>query len=278
MSTPIIRNGKFHAGKDCTIGENVVVEVAEEVVIGDRCVITDNTYFGGRRVEIGSDFYGYGWEWKRLDIGRGRIDEEDAILTVGSRCTFHDNRIDLARRVTIGDDVGLSPEVVIYTHGYWQSMLDGFSCDYEKVEIWQRSIIGFRSLLLPGAVVENDIVVGAQSTVTGRLFGGGVVFAGCPAKRINAVRRPVLAERQELLRGILEEYERTVVYRFGKGQHKGLLAVDYPVVDFCGIKLDVEKLTVEGEEDERSDDLRDFLFKRGIRIYTKRRFKKLGRK
>ena len=274
MSTPIIRNGKFHAGKDCTIGENVVVDVAKEVVIGDRCVIADNTYFGGRRVEIGSDFYGYGWEWKRLDIGRGRIDEEDAILTVGNRCVFHDNRIDLARQVTIGDDVGLSPEVVIYTHGYWQSVLDGFPCNYDKVEIWQRSIVGFRSLLLPGAIVENDIVVGTQSTVTGRLFGGGFVFAGCPAKRINAVRRPPVSEREAILKSLVVEYTAACKYRgisFG-------CSWEYPFIYAYKCQLDVNACTLEGEESELTDDLRWFLFTHGIRIYSQRPFRKIGRK
>ena len=284
MSTPIIRNGRFHAGKDCTIGENVVVDVAEEVIIGDRCVLADNTYLCGRRITVGDDFFGYSWDhlghlqtgtW--LEIGRGRIDEEDAILKVGNRCVFHDNRIDLARRVTISSDVGLSPETVIYTHGYWLSPLAGYPCKYAPVEICQGAIICFRSVLLPGCKIGARCVVGAQSVVTGFLEADGV-YAGSPARFLRRVKPLTLNQRESTLKELLGEYQQSIEYRFGKGQHKGLIAVDYPVVDFCGIKLDVEKLTVEGEEDERSDDLRWFLFSHGIRIYTRRQFRKLRRK
>jgi hypothetical protein len=59
MNHPIIKSGKFHAGADFQCGENVVIDVAEEVIVGVRCVLSDNAYLCGRRVEIGNDFFGY---------------------------------------------------------------------------------------------------------------------------------------------------------------------------------------------------------------------------
>lgn len=273
MSKPVIRSGRFTAGADFQCGHNVVIDVAEEVIIGDRCVLPSNAYLSGRRVEIGSDFYGYSWDFTRLDVGRGRKDDEDAVLTVGSRCTFHNNRLDLARHVAIGDDVGLSPDVAIYTHGYWQSVLEGYPAAFLPVVISHGVIVGFRSVLLPGANVGTNVVIGAQAVVCGRLHPEGV-YAGNPARRVRDIARPARAEQEKLLTGILDDYRRSCQYR---GLPCPVHKVVYPFVYLAGCGFNVETRETAGDEDERSDDFRDFLFRRGIRLYTKRPFRRLGR-
>ncbi|HYE70428.1 MAG TPA: acyltransferase [Aquabacterium sp.] len=271
---PLVKSGRFHAGKDCQIGDNVVIDVAEECVIGDRCVIPDNTRIEGRRVTIGSDCFVYAWDWKRLDIGRGRRDDEHAILTIGDRCTLHDNRIDLAREVAIGNDVGLSPEVTIYTHGYWQSVLDGFPCSYEPVTVKDGAIIGYRSTLLPGALVGFNCVVGAHSVVVGALE-DETVNAGVPAKYRHRVVEPDLGWKKATFGKIADEYVASLRYR---GHKNPMIVSDYPRIELVGHGwVDVETRTCHGDEDAYTDDLRWFCFTRGIRIYTRRPFRKLGR-
>lgn len=270
---PIVKSGKFHAGIDCKFGDNIIVNVSEELVIGDRCVIPDNAHFEGRRISIGDDWFGYSWEWKRLDIGRSRRDSEHSILSIGDRCTTHENRIDLSRPVVIGDDVGLSPEVALYCHGYWQSVLEGYPARYAGVTIEENTIIGFRSLLLPGASVGRNSVVGAQSVVCGRLE-GGYVYGGSPAKIISRNHVPDPIEREGLLNEILNEYLDTLKWR-ELGNHK--IQTEYPVFKFRSACINVETLTLAGDEDEFTDDVRDFLFRRGVRIYTKRLFRRLGK-
>src|SRR3990167_6637481 len=235
---PTIKSGKLVTGDDFQCGENVVVNVAEEVVVGDRCVVPDNAYFSGRRVEIGSDFYGYSWDWSRLDIGRGRLDEEDAILKVGSRCTFHNNRIDLARHVTIGDDVGLSPDVVIYTHGYWQSPLEGYPMNYDHVEIGNNVIIGFRSVLLPGCVIGDDVVVGAQSVVPGGYIFDGLIVGGNPARIIRQIR-PLDNVDSEIMvmLALIRMYIKSCTYRNIQSNFR---EVKYPIILFGNCCLNVE--------------------------------------
>lgn len=272
MSKPVIKSGRFTAGAELQCGENVVVEVAEEVIVGDRVVLPDNTYLGGRRIEIGSDFYGFAWEWGRLDVGRGRIDEEDAVLMVGSRCTFHDNRIDLSRRVIVGNDVGLSPEVVIYTHYYWLSVLEGYPVAFEPVEIGDGVIVGFRSVILPGAQVGRNAVVGAQSVVTGELQPGRV-YAGNPAKVVRNITQPSAAEQRRLLLGIMDKYQHSRAYR----GVPVIFKIAYPFVELGGCSFNVETFIVMGEENEATDDFRDFTFRRGLRFYTKRPFRRLAR-
>lgn len=271
MSTPIIKSGQFHAGKDLECGENVVIDVAEEVIVGHRVTLPDNAYFSGRRITLGNDFFGYAWEWKRLDVGRGRKEEEHALLTVGDRCVFHDNKIDLSRSVVIGNDVGLSPEVTIYTHGYWQSVLEGYPCKYQCVQIDDGTIVGYRSILLPGTILEKNIVIGAGSVVTGTLEKNGV-YAGSPAvwRRQNKPLKP--KEQQALFQQLVLDYANSLRYR---GVLVSLSAANFPIVVVNGAQFNLIEKTLLGEEDVYTDDFRWFLFTRGIRIYTERRFKKL---
>lgn len=270
MSKPTILSGKFSAGSFFECGENVIIDVAEECVVGDRVVLADNTHIEGRRVTIGSDFYGYRWEWKRLDIGRGRRDEESAILTVGSRCTFHDNKIDLCREVNIGDDVGLSPEVCLYNHGYWGSPLEGFPCKYSPIHILNNVIIGYRTVILPGAFIYEDVVVGANSVVTNTLLQKSV-YAGNPARKIRDIFPPSESERKSIVGKILEDYARSCTYRGIPFRYN----CNWFTVEYRDCRFDLEHRTVEGEEDDHTDDFRWFLFTRGIRMYTLRPFKKL---
>lgn len=295
MSVPLIKSGRFHAGEGFRCGENVVVEVAEEVVVGDRCVLPDNAYLGGRSVKIGDDFFGYGWGHPRgfsildkirehdniptgrwLEVGRGRQDEEEAVLTVGSRCTFHDNRIDLSNRVTVGDDVGLSPEVAIYTHHYWLSALDGWPNRCDPVTIGDGCIVGYRSVILAGAQIGPRTVIGAQSVVSGKVIGGRV-YGGNPLRMLKEDVKPYPANiKAMLLRQWVEEWLASLDYR-GSKEPAGAVVTVYPVISCRGCDLDVEKLTVTGEEDLVIDDLRWFLFRKGVRCYTRRPFAKLGR-
>lgn len=279
MGQPIIKNGKLVVGADVEFGNNVVIDVAEEVVIGDRCTIGDNTYFGGRRVTLGSDFYGYSWEWQRLDIGRGRRNEQEAILYVGERCTFHNNKIDTKKSVHIGDDVGLSPEVAIYTHGYWMAPWDGYPNHEAGVQIRNNTIIGYRSVILAGVTITYWSVIGAQSVVVKSLdTRGGGIYAGNPAEFIRAVEPVSYYVRKRMVEELMVEYWITRGYR-NLEIHKLYKITDMGLgIECFGCKFDTVNLRVLGEENEDTDDFRDFMFKKGIRFYTKRRFKQLGKK
>jgi len=268
---PYVKSGSLHVGKDFNCGNNVVIDVAEEVILGDRCVLADNTYLGGRRIEIGDDFYGYTWEWKRLDIGRSRSNCEFATLKIGHRCTLHDNFIDLSKPVIIGNDVGLSPQVYIYTHGYWQSVLEGFPASYKPVEIGDNTIVGFRSTILAGAKIGPCSVIGAHSLVCGTLE-GSAIYGGSPAKMLRKITDLTLEQKVEQLNLICEDYHQTLSYRRLPAQS---INVDYPMLKFRLVEIDIETRKCLGEEDDYTDDLRDFLFRRGIRIFTQRPFKRL---
>lgn len=275
MNRPKIISGMMLQGNCCTFGENVVIDVDEEVVLGDRCVIGDNTYFGGRRVEIGDDFFGYSHWNRRLEIGLGRRGEEHAVLKAGSRCTFHDNRIDLSREVTIGDDVGLSPEAAIYTHGYWMSPLEGFPTRHAPVLIESETIVGFRATVLAGASVGPRSVIGAGSVVPAGRLTGGMVYVGVPAKGVKTFAPWKSKDAERIVQELLSEYAQSCRWR-GFGNHAQI--DEWPWIKTGSVSLNVETLELRGQENELSDDLRWFLFRRGLRFYTTRPFKAIAKR
>ena len=291
MSKPIILSGRFHAGADFECGENVVVDVAEEVVLGDRCTLAANSYISGRSVKVGDDFFGYRWDhphWqcpgmgftgvvgRWLEVGRGRRDEEHAVLTVGSRNTWHDNRIDLSAPVTVGDDVGLSPEVTISTHHYWQSVLEGYPQRCDGVEIGNGVIVGYRSTVVAGARIGDNAVIGAQSVVSGTVL-GGKVWGGNPLRMLREDIKPYPSNiKAMLLKQFVEEWLKTLAWRKQPLPAGYTVVAEYPHIALYGGIVDVEQRTLAGiKENSHTDDLRWFLFKKGIRIFTKRRFKAL---
>ena len=266
----MIKAKRQEIGIGVHFGKNVEIDVKDTLHIGDRARIGDNAKIYGRNVTIGNDFYSSDWEFGGLEIGRGRRNWPGANLVIGDRCTLHNNRIDLSRSVTIGDDVGLSPEVTIYGHGYWLSMLDGFPVTYGDVRIGSGTIVGYRSLILPGSDIGQKCVIGAQSVVSGKLKGKSV-YAGSPAKLLRDVKQPTEAERRNMLDGLIELYLQFCEYRAVSVP----IVVDYPFVFVDECVFNVLTLKFDGQENPLTDDFRDFVFRYGLRFYSKRPFRAL---
>jgi maltose O-acetyltransferase len=88
--------------------------------------------------------------------------------------------------VTIGDECAFGMETMILTshhpfdrYGKWQHEAVG-----RPVVIGDKVWVGARAIILPGAVVESDVIIAAGAVVTGRCASHGV-YAGVPARRIR---------------------------------------------------------------------------------------------
>jgi maltose O-acetyltransferase len=93
--------------------------------------------------------------------------------------------IDAIGPVTIGDGCALGMETLILTshhpideQGHWGAEVG------RPVTIGDRVWIGARATILPGAVIDSDVVIAAGAVVAGhaRPFG---IYAGVPARRIR---------------------------------------------------------------------------------------------
>ena len=67
-------------------------------------------------------------------IGGGGSNFPYAKLHIGDRMVCHTGHINLASPVTIGNDVGLSHDVDLITHGFWYSILDGYPRNIDQAE------------------------------------------------------------------------------------------------------------------------------------------------
>ena len=261
-------------GENVSFGDNIQIDVSGIFSLGNRSRIGSNARIQGRNIIIGSDLWSSSRDFSGLVIGRGRKAYPDANLTIGDRCTVHNSLIDLTREVVIGDDVGLSPEVTVYTHGYWSSVLEGFPAKFAGVKIGSGVIVGYRSTIFAGVTIGDRSVIGLGSVVVKDLLQGPAVYAGNPARFIRNIIPLSKEEKVVTVSRILEEYCSLAKFR---GVFYSL-SLNYPLLRFNGCTFDLEQLVCSGCEDNSTDDLRDFLFKYGLRFYTKRPFKVFEKK
>lgn len=259
-----IEAAEIKIGDHISFGKNISIILNGQFSIGDYSHLGDDVNIRGNNVIIGKYLYhSFG-----LRVGGGGSQNPTANLTIGDRCTIHNNFINTAQPVEIGDDVGLSEDVTLMTHGYWLSVLDGFPAKFAGIKIGNGVIIGYRSLILPGVKIAPKIVVGAQSVVTGDLWWESSVYAGSPAKRIRGIYPPTREQKICKLEEIIDRYVLIASYH----SIRGGISMEYPYVYFRGFVINVETFEYVGVEDEETDDFRDYMRKWGIRIYTERPF------
>jgi hypothetical protein len=178
---------------------------------------------------------------------------------------MHNNFINLCEPVKIGNDVGLSHNVSIITHGFWQSVLEGYPTQFEGVTIGNGVIVGYGSIILPGVYIADDCVIGAGSVVTKSIYKKGI-YAGNPAKFIKEITPP--EDKAYLALDIVMEYKRLAVYHgFNPDVEFG-----FPEVRVDDFTANLLTFDYRGEETKTTDHFRNFMRKRGIRIYTERPF------
>lgn len=260
-----IKAGSIRIGEGVTFGRNIRVAVRGAFELGDFSRLGNDTEILGNEIRLGAHlFHSAG-----LRVGGGGRQNPNANLRIGDRCTIHNNFINVCEPVVIGDDVGLSPETSILTHGYWLSVLEGFPASFAGVRIGSGAIVGYRSLIMMGVSIAEECVVGAQSVVSKSLVERGI-YAGSPARFIKPIMPLGPEERLKKAEEILAAYEPIADYH--GVDLEGQLKLEYPLLHFKDFTINLETFAYEGAEDEDTDDLRDYLRKWGIRVYTRRGF------
>lgn len=326
----LLRGRNIHIGNNVIIGKNTSI-FSMNIKIGDRtqlygdtriiayerlrigtdCKIRRGADFKARSIEIG-DFFFSDDNPIPLVIGGGGSDYPTAHIKIGKRCVMHDSFINVCMPVTIGDDVGFSPQSIILTHGFWNSVIEGYSRNFAGVKIGNKCIIGYGATILMGVELGDYVSVGARAVVT-KSFPSYCVIAGVPAKiiksegypkemsfkdKINKMRE-ILREYAELLKDKIDEVEVsegkeifTIYGKYGRNHFRIVLGYPSPIKIRTIILvwedillpsdhyylINFDNYTWKGKEDEITDDLRDFLRHYGIRIFSKRGFKTIPHK
>jgi len=289
------------------VDEDAILIAYEKLKIGKNSIIRRNARFKARSIEIG-DFFFSNDNPIPLIIGGGGSDRPTARIKIGSRCVMHDSFINVCMPVEIGNNVGFSPGSAIITHGFWNSVIEGYSSEFAPVKIGNNVIVGYRAVILPGVTIGDYCTIGAGAVVT-KSFPPYCVIGGLPAKVIKTQpdypRKLTPKDKIKIMEDLIKEYAELLKDKANnvtliKGNDASIITGEYlskkfQIVFLPHIKdtlwnknlrtifLTFEKIPVSdkdflinlsdytwsGADDEVSDDLRDFLRHYGIRIFSR---------
>ena len=87
--------------------------------------------------------------------------------------------------IEIGDNVTMAPRVHVLAHDASTIYYLGYA-KIGRVKIGNNVFIGAETVILPNVIIEDNIIIGANSTGTHSLNESGV-YAGNPAKKISSI-------------------------------------------------------------------------------------------
>lgn len=178
---------------DIIIEDGAVINVTEYLEIGSGSHIRKNTIIEGRHIVIGERFW---MDWD-AHIGGGSCFDVHSRLVMGNDCHMgRYSHVNTAREVTIGDEVGIGIGTKIFSHGAYLAEDLGFPVKFAPVRIGSRVWLP-EARVMPGAVIEDDVVVATLSLVQGHLK-GGCLYGGVPARLLEENIYPARLNEDEL--------------------------------------------------------------------------------
>ena len=118
-------------------------------------------------------------------------------VTIGEDVIIHspnDTHIDVTdpHLVSIGNHVNMTGPVTILTHDYSWSVIKGkygeIFGNEKPVTIGNNVFIGWGATILCGTTIEDNVIIGAHSVVSGHIKGDSV-WGGVPAKRLCSLKQ-----------------------------------------------------------------------------------------
>ena len=113
-------------------------------------------------------------------------------VIVGKACRIYTKRFGSEPwMITIGDNVTVTSGCVLLTHdGSTWLIRDkhGRRYLYKRIVIKNNVFIGVDSIIMPGVIIEDNVIVAAGSVVT-KSIPSGVIVAGNPAKIIGDYKK-----------------------------------------------------------------------------------------
>lgn len=270
-----IKADQIIIGNNCTIGDDVKIEVRGRFEIGDCSIIKSGTTIQCEEFVAGEYLY----MSKNVEVGRGGFTNKEAIVHIGKHVGIFENTlINPNSPVTIGDDVGIGTEAMIWTHGAWLDITQGFPADFGPVTIGNNVWIPARTILLPNTSIGDNTVIGIGSTIT-KHIPSNVMAAGTPCKVIKENQYPKILSDEELknlISPIITYWKETLCPQKGVKEVKIDFDVTKKEIHLINNNehtiFDILNKTMKGVFSPTSEDFRDFLRRRGIKIYTGKPF------
>ncbi len=207
----VYRRRGYRIADDVELAPGSVIE-ADEVSIGPGtrlglgCVLRGKSIAIGRRVTIGAFCI---FEGRDFAIGDDTVVREqvfaggpllpDSRLELGRRVrVFQTCFLNPSRPLSIGNDTGVGGRSSIFTHGSWQSVMEGYPVAFEPVSIGNDVWLPWHVFILPGVEIGDGATIGAGSVIN-RSIPAGALAAGVPAKVLREAAdwpRPIDDDRR----------------------------------------------------------------------------------
>ena len=188
-SGTLIISNSIDIKDNVTIGEDTYIEVPE-IEISQHTQIGNNCNVVASKLILGS--YNRLTDNARVDLSGGR--NLDSNLITGRGCLMS-SYINVCREVKLGENVALSPDSIIFTHSYWQSVLDGYPASYGPINFDDDSWLGAGSYVLPNVNIgKGSVIMSASLVVTDvKPF---TMVGGTPAELIKDNLRKTKTQKQ----------------------------------------------------------------------------------
>ncbi len=274
-----IKANKIDIHKSVEIGENVQIN-CDSIKIGKFSKIGNNVKITCKSFEAGEWLY----ICDDVEVGRGGCTGPNSNVKIGNHVgIFEGTIINPSESIEIGDDVGIGGEVMIWTHGAWLDVTQGFPSDFGPVKIGNNVWLPARSIVLPNVTIGDNSVIGIGSIIN-RDLPEGCFAAGAPCKVLKENCYPRELSEEELktmVMGIIDDW-----FELHEDKNIKDVQVDYDThrkiitlkkgkreIHFTHYHIDTKEMI--GVMSDVSEDLRDYLRRRGIKIYTDRPFKSI---
>jgi acetyltransferase-like isoleucine patch superfamily enzyme len=208
--------GGVVVGEDVDLADHVEIGIlavvqGRHIRIGAHSSVGTMSYVSCERIEIGEDAH----IREQAYVGGPQLPESR--FTLGSRTiVLQMANINPTKPVTIGDDTGIGGHCLIFTHGAWLNVLDGYQASYEPVTLGKSVWLPWRVFVMPGSTIGDGSVIGANSLVSGNIPPCSLAV-GTPAKVIRQApafpRTVTPEEKASLVRTIVSEFERFATYK-----------------------------------------------------------------
>jgi len=261
-------------------GDNVSIE-CERVKIGKHSKIGSNVKIKCKELDVGDHLF----MADGVEIGRGGCNGINSTVKIGKGVGIFENTvINPSEPVEIGDYCGIGADVMIWTHGAWLDITQGFPAEFGPVKVGDNVWLPARSIVLPNVTIGNNVVIGINSIIN-RSLPDGCFAVGSPCKVIKENVYPKEINDTELgkmVRGILSDWMTLIQYKL-EGFDPPTISTSYYnkerkiklILDGEETIYDIVERTIEGGDNDIAEDLRDYLRRRGIKFFIDRGFRSI---
>ena len=179
----IIRARKIKIARYVKIGAMSAIDT-ESISIDDDARINEQVYIGGTKTPESS-------------------------LTMGKRTIIMQaSYINPTMPITIGDDSGIGGHCLLFTHGSWNSALEGYPVKFAPIHIGKKVWLPWRVFVMPGVNIGDGVVVGADSMIN-KDVPPNCLVAGSPAKIIKE-NFPIPLQESEKKKIVMDIFNRFI--------------------------------------------------------------------